>query len=163
MTLSARPNIVRDDLPPQNARNTPRSKGRPSPWGSQYFRNRRFQDTQDARPHVANVQKSPKPDMPPPFTLEILPDVGDQTGVDSVHETVGEVIRTVVSMDLPTAPLDVTPVPLQRKPRPELLFQPPGLAPVVLRKDEPGTTNPPRKPVRISLVGGRTRPLWSQS
>ena len=76
------------------------------------------------------------------WILKILPDVGEQTGAASVRETVGEIIRTVVSMGKYIAPLGATPAPLRSKPRPELAFQPPGLAPAVLRRDKPGTNKP---------------------
>ena len=76
----------------------------------------------NTRANVVKVPKSTKPDMSPPSILEILPDVGEQTGVASVRETFGEMIRTIVSMDKSTAPLVVTPAPLHSKPRPELPF-----------------------------------------
>ena len=126
---------------PQNVRNTPRSKGRPPPCELQYSRNRR--SPRCCRILDRTSLKCQSPSSSPchhrPFS-EILPDVGEQTEVASVRETVGEIIRTVVSMNKSTVPLGVIPVPLHSKPRLELLFQPPDLAPGVLQRGEPGIT-----------------------
>ena len=118
MALSAHPNTVRDDLPPQNARYTQVEIQRttvpvPVTVLSLLSQPKFAKVLPNTRSSVVEVLKSTKPGMSPPPILEVLPDVERQTGVASIHETVGEMIR-MISVDESTAPLGVSPAPVPR-------------------------------------------------